>query len=170
MATKKRRDEHVVMVSNGVACMHCGAREDFGLPARVEVIAFQAKTFGKLHARCEERPDNKMAKPMSLTEWYASPHCGLSSATIAHVLGHGPLINGFGARTPSDPADFARCHRLLAMFPGWRERLGEVADRFPDWRPLVDHWSELEALYVEEEPTGNAPKLWARMRALQGRG
>lgn len=165
--------EHVVLVTGGVACLHCGVREDFGLPARVEVIVFQTKSFGELHARCERRGDNALAKPASLAEWYRSPYCGISSATIAHVLGGGRLIGsgGFGspdgADAPYDPADFERCRRVVDMFPGWRARLGEVADRYPIWRGIVDAWDELVALLDEERPSGQAPKLYARIKQLR---
>ena len=49
---------------------------------------------------------------------------------------------------PHDPADFGRCRRLLALFPEWRARLGEVATAHPDtkWPALVARWTELEAL------------------------
>ena len=68
---------------------------------------------------------------------------------------------------PHDPDDFGRCHRLLQAFPEWRSRLDEMRAH-PGWGPLVDAWSELEALYAEEIQSGKAPKLYARMCALRG--
>ncbi len=114
---------HVVLVPDGVACLHCGVREEIATPIRAEVYAFTLKSFEKLHARCEKREGNVLANPMSLAEWYRSPYCGVSSATIAHVLGGGKLIgstwagNG-GADAPYDPADFERCRKVVDMF-GW---------------------------------------------------
>lgn len=55
--------------------------------------------------------------------------------------------------------------------PSWRARLGEVAAAEPDWKPLVEAWDELTALYEDEltNKSGLAPKLYARMKELQGR-
>ena len=49
------------------------------------------------------------------------------------------------------------------IFPEWRKRLNEVSVVFPKWKPLIDIWDELHALYCEEYPTGKAPKLYDRM-------
>ena len=51
---------------------------------------------------------------------------------------------------PYDAGDLGRCLRLLDKLPEWRARLDEVAEAFPQWRPLVEHWSELESLYADE--------------------
>jgi len=167
VTAKRKTTDHVVLVTNGVACLHCGMREDFGLPARVDVIAFQSRSFEKIHRSCKKREDNALTKPASLAEWYRSAHCGISSATIAHVLGGGPLLDPFRADAPYDPSDFERCRRVVDIFPGWRERLGEVADRYPIWRGIVDAWDELVALLDEERPSGRAPKLYARIKQLR---
>jgi hypothetical protein len=91
-------------------------------------------------------------------QWIAGRDTGISSKTIWSVM-MGVEVLGTEAWSlqydvPLDPDDFGRCYRLLELIPGWRARLGEVADRFPAWRPLVEHWSELEALYrpVVETP------------------
>jgi hypothetical protein len=34
------------------------------------------------------------------------------------------------------------------------------------WKNIIDNWSELTRLYLEELPTGRAPKLYERMKAL----
>lgn len=173
MTAKRKTGEHVVLVPGGIACLHCGVREDIAMPIRTEVYLFTIKSFEKLHAECEDRGDNAIVKPASLADWYRSPFCGISSATIAHVLGGGRLIGsvGFGspdgADAPYDPADFERCRRVVDMFPGWRARLGEVADRYPIWRGIVDAWDELVALLDEERPSGKAPKLYARIKQLR---
>lgn len=36
----------------------------------------------------------------------------------------------------------------------------------PEWAALAGAWSELTALYIEERPSGMAPRLYARMREL----
>jgi hypothetical protein len=38
------------------------------------------------------------------------------------------------------------------------------------WSALVDAWPQLEALFVEEEKLGRAPKLFAAMQAIEGIG
>ena len=71
---------------------------------------------------------------------------------------------------PLDPVDFGRCYRLLEVEPSWRAQLWKVSDVHPEWRPLVDNWAKLEALYEEELPTGRAPKLFALLNELNTAG
>jgi hypothetical protein len=52
--------------------------------------------------------------------------------------------------------------------PEWRARLSEVAACYPKWKPLVDHWDEVSALYEEEVASGWAPKTYNRMLELRG--
>jgi hypothetical protein len=115
-----------------------------------------------------------------LAAWREEDDTGTSSMTILHTLGgcrwarmrvenalwqRGRASLG---RVPFDPDDLGRCIRLLDIFPAWRERLGEVAAKYPAWATLVRHWPEMEALYREELPehAGTAPQLLARMRGL----
>jgi hypothetical protein len=100
--------------------------------------------------------------------WVLNGDTGTSSLTIWAVMMNREPGPRFHPDVPHDPADFGRCYRLLKVMPSWRARLGEVADRFPAWRPLVDHWAEIEALYLEELPSGMAPTCWALMRQLRG--
>lgn len=97
--------------------------------------------------------------------WLAGGDTGTSSKTIWSVM-TGQDVDRHGI--PHDPADFGRCHRLLELFPKWRERLPTVAAIFPEWAPLVEHWDELTALYVEElaEGTGYARRTYDRMKEL----
>lgn len=98
-------------------------------------------------------------------DWIVGSDTGTSSMTIwAVMMGATP----WHASEPSDPDDFGRCYRLLALMPEWRPRLSKVAARYPLWSALVAHWDELTALYEEEIPNhrGKAPKLYARMREL----
>lgn len=95
--------------------------------------------------------------------WLASEGRGVSSETIFQVMTGIPFQQ---YSTPCDPSDFGRCFSLLMRFPEWRPRLQEVADRFPKWQPLVDSWSEMETLYLEELPNGTAPKLYELMKKL----
>jgi hypothetical protein len=98
--------------------------------------------------------------------WIRSGDTGISSETIWSVM-MGEPPPGRGGSIPYDPADFGRCHRLLALFPEWRHRLPEVEAHDPMWGPLVREWDALTALYLEELPTGEGRKLWARMQELE---
>ena len=102
--------------------------------------------------------DNKLAK------WRDSTDIGISSLTIAHVLGGTTMGNNI-SDIPRDPSDFGRCLRLVRLM-GRRERLPEVVSRHPAWKPFVWAWDELERLYDEESPSGNAPRLYREMKNL----
>lgn len=81
---------------------------------------------------------------MTPTDWLLSGDTGISSETIlAAITGSTPRRSD----VPHDPDDFGRCYRLLLCFPGWRSRLPEVAQRFPQWGPMVKAWDELSSLY-----------------------
>jgi hypothetical protein len=104
--------------------------------------------------------------------WLAGGDTGTSSITIWSVMRNCsmPYSRTGDRRRPSpprDPDDFGRCHRLLETIPAWRSRMPEVADAHPEWADLVAAWDELTALYLEELPSGEAPRLYARMEALR---
>jgi hypothetical protein len=104
-------------------------------------------------------------------EWIKGPDTGMSSLTIMSVLSDKHKHPGryeIRGEYPLDPSDFGRCYRLLALFPEWRSRLSEVAEKYPKWKELVEHWDELEALWEKESPTGMCSKLYDRMQELHG--
>ena len=70
---------------------------------------------------------------------------------------------------PYDPSDFGRVYRLLEIMPSWASRMSEVADKYPEWKPLVDNWAELTALWEAESPNNTCPRLYKKMRELSGR-
>ena len=96
---------------------------------------------------------------------------GVSSCTIISVLlpEFAPMcrakISWLGS-TPCDPGDFGRCCRALKLIENGVERLPEVAVKYPRWVPLVEAWADLTALYEEELPSDEAPKLYARMKEM----
>lgn len=99
--------------------------------------------------------------------WLINGDTGISSETIWSVMMSRRIEKSYWrADVPQDPDDFGRCYRLLKVMPSWRERLPEVATKYPAWKPLVGAWDELTALYEEELPRKSAPKLYARMRQL----
>lgn len=143
-------------------CTRCGEGLTIGTQ-RIEVVVAAGRGFTKAHAHCkpgmsEEQVDSRLS-------WFHGRDTGTSSLTIYNVFTGTPTPH-HGFSVPWDPADFGRCYRLLKLFPEWLPRLGEVADRFPKWRGLVDNWAELTALYEEELPRKTAPKLYARMKEL----
>lgn len=100
--------------------------------------------------------------------WLMGRDTGLSSRTIVAFMERNELAMAMnqGAHHPLDPADLGRCIRLMDIEPSYRERIGEMAAVSPQWARLAAHWSELEGLYREEEPTGHAPKCYARMKEV----
>ena len=101
-----------------------------------------------------------------LRVWLDGCDTGVSSRTIAHVLGGVPIhVN---SNYPYDPDDFGRCLRLVRLM-GWRDRLHEVSERYPNtaWPGIIDAWDEIAALYDEEAPSGRAPKCYALMLRLR---
>lgn len=101
-------------------------------------------------------------------QWIASRDTGMSSKAIwAHMMGVQPE---WGWSYPLDPDDFGRCHRLLWRVPGWRRRIGEMAEHGAVWAQLAAAWDELEALWLEESPSGRAPRLYDRMKELERAG
>lgn len=97
--------------------------------------------------------------------WKQRGERGTSSNTIFNAFGADELPLG-RHDIPHDPADFRRCKRLLDLIPEWRSQLHRVVVQFPYWKPFVDRWDEMEALYNEERPKGEAPKLYALMQEL----
>jgi hypothetical protein len=101
-------------------------------------------------------------------EWADGPDAGLSSMALVQAVTGARVVKNYDDRTrhPYDPSDFGRCYRVLERFPELRTGTGKIAALSPTWAALVDVWGELEALYREEEPSGSAPKLYARMKEL----
>lgn len=159
---------HVTLGSNELLCLNCGGRQAVAMPCAIPILVAIQEAFSKLHAKCEPSPEGeRLRAPGDLAEWLRSARTGTSSLTIHHVFTGRQLDRD--ADVPYDPADFGRCYDLLKIAPPhWRENLEEVARRYPRWRGLVDRWSECEALYEEEFPSGRAPKLYKLMQELHG--
>ncbi|WP_304736539.1 hypothetical protein [uncultured Desulfovibrio sp.] len=107
--------------------------------------------------------------------WICCGETGISSKTIWAVLSDIPFQKNpfekswrFYFDVPHDPGDFRRCYLLLQLIPEWKHWLGEVAGHFPAWKKFVENWDELTELYERERenPDGNAPLLYARMKEL----
>lgn len=88
--------------------------------------------------------------------WVKGLDVGSSSVSIFSVLASGPWRGHFNGRAnaaiPRDQDDFARCQKLLADFPGWKDRLPEVAAAYPDtaWPVIIENWDRLESMSASE--------------------
>ena len=92
-----------------------------------------------------------------LVEWMASDDCGLSSMTMACVMAGAACDR---PSTPLDDDDFGRCHRLVKRFPQFRGRLHEVADTYPEWKPIVARWDTLKTAHE----AGNSAEVWRLLK------
>jgi len=90
----------------------------------------------------------------------------LSPSPLRYQCGRGDFSDPTYQTYPLDPSDFGRCVGLLDAAPELRDSLPKMAECEPVWAALVAAWSELESLYREESPSGNAPKLYARMKSI----
>lgn len=168
MGGKAKGAAHVTHGGAGFRCMNCGDEQALAYPISIPVWNGAAKAYEVMHRGC--KPSERGAARFRYTtpaEWLRSWDTGASSLTIfATFAGHGMPDR---PDVPHDPADFGRCCRLLKVAPPeWRTGLARVAERFPAWRPLVERWTELEALYEEELPTGRAPRTYELMQAIAG--
>jgi hypothetical protein len=160
---------HVVLGNNAAWCLHCGAEYPITMPCSITMLAAIGKAFNTDHRGCKPSENGrKRTSASTVEEWAVSWDTGLSSMAIyRHFRGIGHGLKG--ADHPWDPGDFGRCYRLLKIAPPeWREQIGEMGDYSMAWKALTVAWDELEALYEEELPSGKAPKLYARMKALLG--
>lgn len=132
----------------------------------IEAANIVVEAFGKAHQPAVENS--------GLATWLDSDETGLSSLCMARHLGRiaelEPRVpfdrSSDGKDHPHDPSDFGRCVGLLKAVPELRPHVSRMAEASPAWGALAAAWDELEALYAEELPTGSAPKLYDRMRAI----
>lgn len=97
--------------------------------------------------------------------WLDGDDTGLSSKFLAQLALGNPLP---AIHYPYDPSDFGRCYRFLQVLtePEQDQVLDLASHRSGEWERLVEYWDELVELYLEELPSGTAPKLYARMQEL----
>jgi len=137
-------------------CARCGEGLEMQLPLPIDMAVALMNEFCWRHRGCPL--DMKFEEPAIKTpkDWIESRDVGVSSIAIWTVMTdekHPRPERGksyhvrWSNEAPADSQDFGRCYRLLKRFPDWRPRLGEVAQRFPWWKPFVEGWDELTALY-----------------------
>jgi len=94
---------------------------------------------------------------MKPEQWIVSRDTGVSSETMWSVfMGVEPRWAG----RPLDVDDFGRCVRLLTLVKEFRPRLKEVANKYPEWQPLIDNWAELERMYWAWEADDRSKEKW----------
>lgn len=108
----------------------------------------------------------------AVLDWLADDDTGLSSQTIALWITGRRKIKGWGAHTPSDPADLGRCLRLIDRIPVLRERLGEMAECSEEWRHMLIYWDEIEQSMRDEvgadwSKARSAPKTYDLMKTRE---
>jgi hypothetical protein len=110
-----------------------------------------------------------------IAEWLASWDTGTSSKSIMLWLSSKTADKTWGASTPSDCADLARCLRLLERIPEWKQRMGEMAETGGEWPTYAKRWAEIEASFLAEvgklpardDRDWKAPKTYELMKRVQ---
>ena len=87
---------------------------------------------------------------LKIATWFLFGDTGVSSETILSVMTGAYKIgkDRHNNSTPRDVWDFARCVKLLELFPEWKCRINEVGTVFPHWASLCAKWDEAEAVYA----------------------
>ena len=109
-----------------------------------------------------------------IAKWLASRDTGASSKAIVLWLSAGVAESDWGASTPSDPADLARCLRLLERIPEWKARMPEMANAGGLWPTFARRWDEITASFLSEvggsvpayRSEWSTPKTYALMKTV----
>jgi hypothetical protein len=111
----------------------------------------------------------RMDMDENIIRWLATGEIGESSKAMAFkALGQDTPNKSY----PLDPDDFKRCLKLLKAAPLVRLHFPSIREPSPTWANIIDHWDELEALFIEEAGTDwntrwSAPRTYARMQELR---
>lgn len=101
-----------------------------------------------------------------ILDWYRGNDTGISSEAIMTVMTGKKWSSDFTPDVPRDPSDFGRCYRLLKSFPEFKERLPEVAKKYPEWEPFVQNWDRLTSLYEKDQPRQSS-EMYRLMHGLR---
>jgi hypothetical protein len=164
------KESHTTFGNNSLRCLNCGDEYHIDMSGglSLNMMAGLARGFDDDHRKCKPSARGRSRfEYKTETEWLASWDTGMSSLEIFHFMTGGIYGAVRGARAiPRDPADFGRCYRLLKAFPHWRERLVDMGLNVPGWADLAIAWPTLEALFEEESPSGQCPKLFAALNEI----
>lgn len=127
----------------GAHCTRCGEGMVMGLPQPLYMALAMMKAFTQHHGQCQDNGRNEPV-PEDVHEWFRGRDTGISSRTIYSVFMFRKVDR---VDIPYDPDDFGRCYRLLKLSQSWRSRLAEVGTKYPAWKPFVEHWDEMTALF-----------------------
>lgn len=99
--------------------------------------------------------------------WLATGEVGASSKCMAFAVVGLPTRKDY----PSDAGDFNRCLKLIRTVPEIKKSFPQIATISDYWKVLIEHWDELESLFLSETSldgfdAGTAPKTYKRMREL----
>ena len=141
-------------------CTRCGQGLTLGSQL-IDVWVAAVKAFTKIHTNCT--PHWTEPIPKTPGEWARGRDVGISAGTIYAAGTHSATPCGvYGV--PHDPDDFARCYRLLKLFPELCKGLLRTVDLCKQWGPFVASWNELTVLYEREAWDA----LYARIKELEG--
>lgn len=146
-------------------CERCGRGLELGGSQPLPIAVAAMRAFVGMHKSCREG-DYKEPPTNTPEAWLEGRDTGISSCTIYAVMMNvkTPMSR---YDVPHDPDDFGRCYRLLGLFPEWRLRLGEVVERFPKWKLLVEHWDELTVMYEFVLQKDDHGRMYKRMCELR---
>lgn len=147
-------------------CTRCGEGLNIGLPQPLPIVTAAMNAFVGIHKSCKE--GMRVEPKITPRDWIGSRDTGISSCTIWAVLANQPSpMRDYDV--PHDPSDFGRCYRLLKLFPEWIPRLGEVAERFPIWKPFVREWANLTVMYEQalSDKSNRSPAMYDLMQQLR---
>ena len=92
---------------------------------------------------------------MTLNEWIAFEHVGMSSKTMWAVVSgtlNSENIKNFRVEVPYDKDDFSRCYKLWKKCNLSDEDLRKIKEMCPIWEPFINNWYELVRRYENDEP------------------
>ena len=106
-----------------------------------------------------------------LLTWLLYGERGISSDTICSALCGIEIPEFFKCNyhsmpdVPHDSSDFRRCYLLLKLIPEFRDRLHEIIDKYPKWKPYVENWSKMTLIFESDvDSDGWSKKLYDFMR------
>jgi len=113
----------------------------------------------------------KKTNKLVVLDWFLNGEIGESSKTIARCACG--IVEKDGAY-PLDPDDFNRCLLLMNMLHDKKIVMKRLRMVSPFWSALVDRWSEIEAVFLEEvglnwKKARSAPCTYALMKVVEDR-